>query len=196
MIAPVMWLGNTFLVNQPNGYGELGAFNATNQWRNVLLFLPNVVGQTAMPIMSSLFGLKNTKATSKILLVSVLTTLAIVGPIAVILVLARTTVMRLYGADYADHSSTLAFVAIASVLASITVTLGQGITASGRQWVSALLNLGWAIIFLVSSFMLTKAGKGADGLAISYLIAYSLHSLWITAYMILQARKNKKVISV
>ncbi|MDT9702507.1 hypothetical protein, partial [Streptomyces sp. P17] len=37
MIAPVIWLCNYLLVNQPNGYYEMASFDIANQWRNTVL---------------------------------------------------------------------------------------------------------------------------------------------------------------
>src|SRR5262249_48916196 len=41
--APVLWLNNVMLVNQPDGFAALGIFNAAERWRQMLLFLPVAV---------------------------------------------------------------------------------------------------------------------------------------------------------
>jgi hypothetical protein len=38
MLSPVNWICFSFLVNQTNGYQEMGMFNAANQWFVILLF--------------------------------------------------------------------------------------------------------------------------------------------------------------
>ena len=48
-----MWLANAVLAHQPGGYGELGLFNAANQWRLALLLLPSVLIRVALPLMAS-----------------------------------------------------------------------------------------------------------------------------------------------
>jgi O-antigen/teichoic acid export membrane protein len=45
MYTPVVWAGNVALAHQSNGLSELGLFNAANQWRIAMMFLPGVAGQ-------------------------------------------------------------------------------------------------------------------------------------------------------
>jgi hypothetical protein len=44
LVAPVYWICSAILVNRPNGYAEMGVFNAANQWYGALLFLPVTLG--------------------------------------------------------------------------------------------------------------------------------------------------------
>ena len=57
--GPVMWFTNTMLVNQPSGYAEMGVLNAANQWRTAILFLPGLIGQVVLPLLSSLQGTRD-----------------------------------------------------------------------------------------------------------------------------------------
>ena len=43
----------------PGGYGELGIFNAANQWRNLVLFVPASLAQVVLPILANLQALGN-----------------------------------------------------------------------------------------------------------------------------------------
>ena len=57
VVVPVTWWANVVLVNQPNGYMEMGIFNATNQWRIALVFLPAILTQPTLPMLSNLYGI-------------------------------------------------------------------------------------------------------------------------------------------
>ncbi len=48
-----IWISNTLLVNQSNGYGEMGILSAANQWKMVIAFLPGVISSVAIPILAS-----------------------------------------------------------------------------------------------------------------------------------------------
>src|SRR5262245_42123812 len=41
LVVPVNWVGMAWLANQANGYAEMGVFNAANQWRTAILFVPH-----------------------------------------------------------------------------------------------------------------------------------------------------------
>src|SRR5262249_28285495 len=47
--GPVNWGTSTLLVNQPNGYAEMGILNATNTWFQAVTFLPYLLGQVLLP---------------------------------------------------------------------------------------------------------------------------------------------------
>ena len=51
MVMPVAWAANAILVRAPDGLAELGVFNAANSWRALVLFLPQAVGQVALPML-------------------------------------------------------------------------------------------------------------------------------------------------
>jgi hypothetical protein len=42
-VTPKTWAANASLVNQPNGYAELGLFNTANQFRMIILYIPNIL---------------------------------------------------------------------------------------------------------------------------------------------------------
>ena len=56
LAGPAIWAANTFLVNQPHGYAEMGVYSVASQWRNAIGFVPGVIAQFALPILSNLNG--------------------------------------------------------------------------------------------------------------------------------------------
>ena len=56
---PAVWFANSMLVKQPGGYGELGLFNAANQLRMAVIFLPGLLTVAMLPILSEVYGRKN-----------------------------------------------------------------------------------------------------------------------------------------
>lgn len=176
LVGPVGWAGNALLVNQPSGYAALGVFNAANQWRTSVLFMPTVIGQAAMPIMASLLGSGGSRPATRIFLASVVGSAAVALPIAAVLLLAREPLMGLYGPGFAPHGAVLGLVAITVVVISLQLPVGQLLAASGRMWLGAALNFGWSLVFVVSALALVPTGLGAVGLAAAYLIAYAIHT--------------------
>lgn len=54
--APVVWLSTVFLARQVGGMEQMGLFTAATRWKQVLLFLPNVIAQPSVPIISERLG--------------------------------------------------------------------------------------------------------------------------------------------
>ena len=56
LVSPVMWACSAMLVNQPGGFEEMAIFDVANQWRIIMLFIPAVISQIALPLLSGCDG--------------------------------------------------------------------------------------------------------------------------------------------
>ena len=93
MVTPVFWLIRSMLIHS-EGYGELGIFEAADQWKVIILFIPTTVSQIVLPILSSLLDVHKFKRTLvlNILLIAVVSTV-----IALAVSLLSPYIMPLYG---------------------------------------------------------------------------------------------------
>ncbi len=186
MVMPVNWACNALLVNQPEGYAEMGVFNAANQWFNALLFLPNVAGAVILPILSERLASRNTHDCGKLLGLSLRALAWAVIPLVVLGCLLSGVIMRVYGESFAAGWPTLVVTLITAGLVSVQTPVGHIIAASGRMWLGFLMNTGWAIGFLCLSCLLVR--HGSLGLAWARLGAYVLHATWTFAFASLYLR--------
>jgi O-antigen/teichoic acid export membrane protein len=181
MVAPPMWIANVMLVAQPAGFAELGGFTAANQWRAVVTFVPGVVGVATLPILSSLFG-AGSSSTPRVLAGSIALSLVAAAPIALVIGVGSSLVMGLSGDEFRAYADVLVIVAITSVVIAAQLPIGSMVAAVDRMWLGAGMNLGWSIVFLGTAAVLLGLGWGALGLAIAYLVAYGVHSIWSLAF--------------
>jgi O-antigen/teichoic acid export membrane protein len=177
LVAPVMWLASAILVNQPGGYGELGLFNAANQWRTAMMFLPAVLLRVALPLMASSVDPRRADEFGKTLVLTQSLTVAIVLPIAVLLMFLSGLIMGLYGADFDQGAPVLIGVACTIMITSIGGAAGTAIEARGKMWRGLVLNLSWAAVLIIV-VALSAGTWGARSLAFGSAIAYLVMSLW------------------
>jgi len=188
MVAPVNWACNALLVHQPQGYAQVGLFNAANQWFNALQLLPVVLGQAFLPILAERHGAGDHQRTGRILLAAFRLNLLTVLPVVLLLCLLSPWVMSCYGPDFRQGWSTLVLVLVTAGLLAGQTPAGQFIVARGRMWLGFCFNLGWAVAFLLSTTALVALG--ALGLATARLLAYVLHTLWTCGYVLLYYRRH------
>lgn len=181
MVVPVTWVCNTIVVNQPEGFAQLGLFNAANQWFTGLLFLPTILGQVTLPILSERFGGRNTSDTRSILSYSFKFNAIITSPLVVVGCILSPHIMALYGQDFVEAWPTLISVLITAGLLSILTPAGQIIAASGRMWLGSAMNFGWAICFVLFTWLLV--GWGSLGLATARMAAYMVHAIWTFVFL-------------
>ncbi len=182
MVAPVMWLATAVVANQPGGYGELGLFNAANQWRTALMFLPSVLLRVALPLMSSSIGVGQSNDFGKTLLLTQSLTVAIVLPAGALLMFLADWIMRLYGPEFAGAAPVLIGVICSIMISSIGIAAGAAIEAKGKMWAGFALNLSWGIV-LITVVSLSASAWGAKSLAFGSAIAYLVLSLWGFLYV-------------
>lgn len=180
LVAPANWYCNVLLVNQPGGYEEMGVFNAANQWRTLILFLPSTVATIVLPVLAHLEGKKDRHRQKKVLYYNVL----FVGGFTLFTALGVTLfaplIMSGYGQEYVAGAKALILLVFSAVLSATIGVIGQSIASSGQMWWGAGLNLIWALALVISAALLIR--WGAVGLALANLIAYGIHLLTVSGY--------------
>jgi O-antigen/teichoic acid export membrane protein len=181
MVGPVIWISNAFIVNQPNGYAEMGIFNAANQLRQLILFFPTTLASVALPMLSNLQGIGGSRSYRKLfwanLGLSAGSAIIIALPIAVF----APWVMARFGASFRMGGSVLVLLCMAGVLTATLDGVGQSIASEGRMWFGFVLNLVWATVMLIVSYALRR--HGAMGLGIATLFAYLVHLVTSSIYV-------------
>ncbi len=190
LVGPANWACTALLVNQPNGYAEMGILNATSQWRTMILFVPGILSTILLPILSTLQGADNRKKYNKVLTYNIILNAGIAFMIAALVSVAAPLIMKSYGKGFESGNIVLTLFCVSAVLMAITNVIGQSIASEGRMWNGLVLNLIWAVVLISTTYFFVD--KGAVGLALSNLISYSVHLLTcgIYAYYILY-KKNE-----
>lgn len=179
MVGPVVWIANVIIINTPGGYGQLGLFNAADQWRTALAFLPGVIGNVLLPMVAEYNETNETLEKFNVIISWI-----IVVMIALPLISFPEIISFLYGTGY---SSTLFIqVLVLMLLVSCIIAYREGIVrkliVKNLMWWGFLDNILWAV-FLIGSLILLK-NLGALGLSLSYILAYILNTaIFIPFYL-------------
>jgi len=190
LVGPVNWACGAFLVNQPNGYAEMGLFNAASRWHIAILFIPRMIEQVILPLLSNLNEESKGQQYRKVLALNVFLSIGIALVIVLPLVLLAHSIMSAYGPGFENGTSVLRVLAFSALLIAANNVVGQAIVSKGKMWVGFTFNALWAIAFLLASSILLQKGYGALGLAYATLISYALHTVWQSAYLIAILRRN------
>lgn len=174
VVVPANWICNAILVNQKNGYAEMGVFNAANQWFTAIVFLPSILAGVLLPVLSEQSG--RARSFRRILRASVAVNAAVVLPLLAAILIAGPWIMKAYGKGYAGGGVTLTICVFTAALVALENPVGQILAATDKMWQGFAINAAWATVFLCSMYLLRNAG--ANGLAFSRLIAYAAHILW------------------
>lgn len=181
VFTPAIWVVKTLLVNN-SGYDELAIFEAADQWKILILFIPTAVSKVVLPILSSVVGVDASKFW-KVLKVNLYLNAGIALVMAIIVSAASPLIMKLYGSAYVSDYWTLIILACSTVFSAIANVVGLAISSRSKMWVGFGFNVLWSIFLIVFTFTFAKMQMGARGLALAFTVSYAIHSLLQIIYL-------------
>ncbi len=176
MVGPVTWICNYLLVNQSNGYSQMANFDIANQWRNTIMFIPAALAQIALPLLASNVHNQSEYKTifNKNLKINIYLGLFLV----ILFVIVSPIIVHFYGEKYQDALLPIIIMFVTTGFITVNNVIGQAIASQGKMWLGFYVNLIWAIVLLISCYMLVVIfPMGAVGISLAYLISYITHTI-------------------
>jgi O-antigen/teichoic acid export membrane protein len=165
------------LVNRHNGYAEMGVFNATLTWFNAVAFLPGVLAQVLLPLLSSQAAEADHRTQKRVVVLALKANAIAVIPLTILIACGSPLIMSFYGPGFRSGWPTLVVTVLTSAILAVQVPAVQAITVSGRMWAVFLTYVSYSVLYLALTFALI--GMGAMGLAVARFIAYTVNAAWV-----------------
>lgn len=191
--TPAYWVAASILVNQPNGFEEMGAFSAANQWRALIVFLPAILERSTLPVLSDLNARGDLAAYRRTLFTHLTLAAGAAAACALLVSVLSPFIMRGYGQGFGANGPVLALLAWASVFNAATTAAGTAIISRGDMWWAMLFNLLWAICLIGAAAVLAPR-FGATGLSAAFLISYAAHAGWTCSYWLVIERRLRQAL--
>ncbi len=191
MVAPILWLGKSVLANQPEGYGELGVFTLAETWRTLIIVGCGMIGRASFPVMAQLYGEGKHSAFKKALFAQLIINATIVCSFTMVVILSAHWIEKAYGDDFKNSATVIIIVLLSAIPMQLTAVCGFVNRCVGNIWWGVLLNSIWGTSYIMSVFLLVH--KGAIGLAWATLIAYAIHLLTTSIYVVWVFRTSPKL---
>jgi O-antigen/teichoic acid export membrane protein len=160
----------------------MGMLSAANQWRAAIGFIPGVLGQFALPILSDLHGERDRVPYVQGLRWNLLVTATAAGVAALPVMMGARLIMRAYGPGFTQGWLVLVLSAVAAFISCVNGVVGTAILSSGSVWAGFAFNAMWAGVFIFGCYRLV-ASHGALGLVMAMLGAYVAHTVWQGVYL-------------
>lgn len=173
---PAIWLGNAFLVQQPNGYAEMGVYSAAIYLRTIVLFLPTMFNTVSVPLINSHRGKKDGDQYRRAFNFNLKLTAAAAVSGALVFVLGGEWFLSFFGKDFVSPylSTMILLMSVSVILEALGVAVYQVIQSHEKMWLSFLLVALPRDLLLVSAAYYFTQSYGGAGLA----GAVALGCLW------------------
>jgi O-antigen/teichoic acid export membrane protein len=176
--GPVGWITSLTLVKQPGGYAEMGIYNAASNWFQLVVFLPNLLAQVLLPILSSYAAKNDGRGLNRALVLATWTNVIVVFPIIAVGCALSRFIMGLYGPGFAEGWPVLAWTLLSAGVLTIQGPITDRLVATAKMWAYFLAHIVWGMIFIGTAFLWVPA-HGGTGLALARLAAYIANGLWV-----------------
>ncbi len=175
------WILNATLVKQPNGFSELGLFNAARQWNALMIFVPGMLAALTLPVLSNLRGEGNFSQFKKILLFNSFLLSALAVAVAVPVACFAKPIMGLYGHQFAAGWPILMINCFYCVLYSSSIVVGQAMWSMNLVKEGVAFAIGRSLLILLLWNLLK--GKGATGMAWTYCLTFVIQTICLIPYV-------------
>jgi O-antigen/teichoic acid export membrane protein len=163
------WLVALLLSRHTNGMFEMGVYNAADKWKAVLLFLPNVLFQVVLPMLSNHHEAGNRRECRRIVSMAMWTAAGVTGVAALGVAPFSRTLMSSYGAEFSQGGNVLILAAACAVVMAL-YTIGSGaLWALGKP--AQMLGVDLFRTVLLVGLCIGGLGSTAGNVALSYLIS-------------------------
>jgi O-antigen/teichoic acid export membrane protein len=192
MISPVfMWISPVIMVKFSN-FGELGLYNAAQQWYAILLFIPSALRNVILSNVSA--NSDNPHTQFHILNRMLLFNLSVVCILALIVFFASGLIERTYGDTFSSMRVILNISVFTAVFVCLNNLFRQFFMAVNRVWGVLFIYLSSSIttiLLFIAFSVLINDGKSGMYMALSSLI---VQIIFCTIYYFMYNYQIKKVL--
>ncbi len=182
LVMPAYWIVRTLIIRY-NGFGELGIYEAADQWRVIILFIPGALSQIVLPILSNVIEEDGCQSFWKVIWSNIAINAVITSIMSLMVMLCGEWLMQLNGKEFMG-SGAVTCLAFSTVFSSAATVVGNAITSRGKVWTGFAFNFVWAGMFIGFSLYALNAGLASMGVAIALLAAYALHTSFQLIYLV------------
>lgn len=190
IVMPTFWINRANLVNS-NGFEELAIYEAADQWRIIILFLPTSIGRIVLPILSSISNNDKQNNFWRVVNINLYLNAGVSLFFALFVVLFAQQIMYSYGESYND-TTTLILLALSTIPSSMSSIIGSSIVSRSKIWIGLSFNLFWSIIMISTTYLFISLGYGASSIAYGTLISYTIHFILQFTYLRVTVNNNTK----
>ncbi len=180
IVAPTIWVLNTMLVNQQDGYGELGLYTAVIIFSTAIQMFNGSISNVLLPIFLS----KSEEKTPKKEFFNYFGGWIISICLAFPLLLFPEIVSAILGGKYGEEEIVpiLGMSIISTLIIANRGGVSRDLIIKNKMWLSVFSMGQWALTNLVIFYFLKS--YGAFGFAFSYMAAYLLNYLIFVPFFI------------
>lgn len=152
-----------------SGFENMANYDVAEQWKNLILMIPNMIASVILPILSNINA--NLKDRRNVVRLNLYINVGITGTLSVLIFILGKWILLLFGSVYTNVWP-LYILAISTVLDSISSICGTLLISSNKVFLGLISNMIWAVSLAIAYTIFKNNVENLEnGLAMSYVIA-------------------------
>jgi O-antigen/teichoic acid export membrane protein len=181
LLAGSTWVVAVLLSRQGMGFAELGLFNAAERWKTALVFLPNVLFQVVLPMLSRSHAAGDRRACRRIVSTALVSAAAVTGTAALLVFTLSPVLMSWYGKGFEAGADVLSLAALGAAVSAL-YTVGSGtLWALGKP--TQMLSIDLFKTGLLLGLCFLGLASSAWGVALAYLLSFSAGTVTVMFFV-------------
>jgi O-antigen/teichoic acid export membrane protein len=182
MATPATWLASAILVNQPQGYAEMGLYNAVSRIKQIPELLLTTMLAPMLPLLAGQFRRNKPEECAQTIRYAYIISLVLMVPLAAVQIAVPSLTTLPYGTQFAGGQGVVQWLMIHSLLVGLFTPLGAVLPGMGKMWLGFIYNLLWGSVYLALAYWLVPR-YSAIGLAMAYALAHLVSCSVVVAYV-------------
>lgn len=177
----ITWGSTNLIVTLKDGYNELAMYNAANNYKIIILYIPNLIGRVMLPTLSNYKSMQDKQRYNSLVKVNFAINIAMSGIVGLIIVVNSKLFFGLYGNDFYDHSTLMTVIIIGAMLDVISNLILQLLVIENKMWSQfTVVALRYLTLFLVTFAFRDSLGGVALGLG--YMVSTIVNLVYYVVY--------------
>jgi O-antigen/teichoic acid export membrane protein len=169
-----IWLSMAILARQTSGITQLALFTSANSLRMVVSFMPALINGVGFPLLSSRKGEADAAGYRRMFRANVAGVVGAALCGAIVIGAAGPLLLRLFGKSFGGAYPVLLILLLVTLPEAMGISMHQAVQTHGNLWTTILCVALPRELTCVLAALYLAPRYGAVGLAISYLLGYSV----------------------
>lgn len=181
IVTQSQWHANVQVAAGAGGLENMAGLSIALQWYAIVLFVPGVIANSLLPMLSRMEGDRGTA--NRVFLLGLAVNALVAVVMAAFTVAVRHRVLELYGTRYTEFSDTFMMLVLAACVAGSAAMVLQKIVSHGRAAVLLVITVIWSLVFFATLDFRSDAALVPLDVAVGYLVANAVQAalavMWI-----------------
>lgn len=190
----ITWGSTNLIVTLKDGYNELAMYNAANNYKTIILYIPNLIGRVVLPTLSNYKSTQKKHRYNSLVKANFAINIAISAFVGAVIVINSKLFFGLYGNDFYDHNTLMIVIIIGAILDVTTNLIFQLLVVENKMWSQFLVIVLRYSALLIVTFAF-KDTLGGLALGLGYMVSTIVNLLYYIIYYLTRSNRKREEVN-